>query len=86
MDYKENFKKLDSTFQDTVKNVLRNKEGSFICWKEKTGENHCFYGSCSIDDFVDMLAHLIACRAQVSPPFKESLPEIFSKLKDKLNV
>ena len=75
---------LNTVFNDTLKNLMRKSECSFIGWQEKNGENHCLYSGTN-EQFVDMLAHLIACKSRSSPFYWDS-KKMLTKLNDKLNA
>ena len=75
---------LNTVFNDTLKNLMRKSECSFICWQEKNGEKHCFYSGTN-EQLINSLTHLIICHSNASP-FHWKPAAILSKLKDSLNV
>ena len=58
--------KLKQVYQDTIENLMKKSAGSFACWQEKNGENHCLY-SCTSEQFVSLLTHLFECYSNVVP-------------------
>ena len=73
---------LNTAFNDTVKNLWRKSAASFTCWQEKNGENHCLH-SCTNEQLVDLLTHLILCHAN-SSPYHWQPNGIICALKDKV--
>lgn len=71
-----------NVMENTVNNLWHSSKTLVVCWKGKDKKPHCL-SSCTNEQFVDLLTHLILCHAN-SSPYHWQPNGIICALKDKV--